>query len=125
MGVRATDYLDCGALGCLGVGVPSAIAAALVRPEAPVFALIGDGSFGFTAMELDTAVRHRANVVLIIANNEAWNIGRHDQIDRYDGNLVGVDLPVCRRFVYPAHGGNPHVSAEEWESAGELNSGSD
>lgn len=96
VGVRAVDYLDCGALGCLGVGVPFTIAAALLRPSSPAFALIGDGSFGFTAMEIDTAVRHRANAVFVIANNEAWNIERHDQVDRYRRNLVGVDLPGCR-----------------------------
>jgi acetolactate synthase-1/2/3 large subunit len=95
VGVRATDYLDCGALGCLGVGVPFAVAAALTRPGDPVIAIVGDGSFGFTAMEIDTAVRHKAGAVFAIANNEAWNIERHDQADRYQ-NLVGVDLPGCR-----------------------------
>jgi acetolactate synthase-1/2/3 large subunit len=95
VGIRPTDYLDCGALGCLGVGVPFAIAAALNRPDQPVFAVVGDGSFGFTAMEIDTAVRHGARAVFVVADNEAWNIERHDQNDRY-GNLVGVDLPGCR-----------------------------
>ena len=96
VGLRPVDYLDCGALGCLGVGVPFAIAAALQRPEEPVVAIIGDGSFGFTAIDIDTAVRHRAPAVFVVANNEAWNIERHDQIDRFAGNLVGVDLPGCR-----------------------------
>jgi Thiamine pyrophosphate enzyme, C-terminal TPP binding domain len=95
VGVRAVDYLDCGALGCLGVGVPFAIAAALQRPGERVVAIVGDGSFGFTAMEIDTAVRHNARALFVIANNEAWNIERHDQVDRYD-NLVGVELPGCR-----------------------------
>jgi len=96
VGVHAVDYLDCGALGCLGVGVPFAIAGALARPGSTSFAIIGDGSFGFTAMEIDTAVRHGAKAVFVIANNEAWNIERHDQVDRFDNNLVGVDLPGCR-----------------------------
>lgn len=95
VGVRTVDYLDCGALGCLGVGVPFAIAAALERPDEPVFAIVGDGSVGFTAMEIDTAVRHGARVVVVVANNEAWNIELRDQADRYD-NLVGVELPGCR-----------------------------
>jgi acetolactate synthase-1/2/3 large subunit len=89
------DYLDCGAFGCLGIGVPFAISAALQRPSAPVIAIIGDGSFGFTAMEIDTAVRHDARALFVVANNEAWNIERRDQVDRYD-NLVGVELPGCR-----------------------------
>lgn len=96
VGLRPVDYLDCGALGCLGVGVPFGVAAALERPGVPVVSIIGDGSFGFTAMEIDTAVRHGAKALFVIANNEAWNIERHDQNDRFDGNLVGVDLPGCR-----------------------------
>lgn len=96
--LKAPRHLDCGPLGCLGVGTPFAVAAALARPPStePVVALIGDGSFGFTAMEVDTAVRHDAPVVPVIANNEAWNIERHDQLARFDGRLVGVDLPGCR-----------------------------
>jgi acetolactate synthase I/II/III large subunit len=96
VGLKPVDYLDCGALGCLGVGVPFAIAAALHRPDEPVIAVIGDGSFGFTAMEVDTAVRHGARAVFVVVNNEAWNIERHDQVDRFDNNLVGVELPGCR-----------------------------
>lgn len=96
VGLKPVDYLDCGALGCLGVGVPFATAAALLRPEEPVVAVIGDGSFGFTAVEVDTAVRHGAKAVFVVVNNEAWNIERHDQVERFDNNLVGVDLPGCR-----------------------------
>ena len=88
-------YLDPGSLGCIGIGVPFATAAAINFPGRRVLALIGDGSFGFTAMEIDTAVRHQARVVYIVANNEGWNIDRHDQRLNY-GRTVGVDLPGCR-----------------------------
>ena len=117
VGLKAVDYLDCGALGCLGVGVPFAIAAALHRPDAPVFAVIGDGSFGFTAMEIDTAVRRGARAVFVVANNEAWNIERHDQMDRFDGNLVGVDIPGCRYDMLARSLG---AYGERVENAGEL-----
>ncbi len=92
----AETYLDPGALGCLGVGVPFATSAALNFPERRVIAVIGDGSFGLTAMEIDTAVRSGARAVFVVANNEAWGIERNDQLVGYDGNLVGVDLPGCR-----------------------------
>ncbi|TMB93198.1 MAG: hypothetical protein E6J45_00360, partial [Chloroflexi bacterium] len=46
------------ALGTLGVGMPFAIAARAARPSEPVLLFTGDGSFGLTAMEVDTAVRH-------------------------------------------------------------------
>lgn len=119
VGLRPVDYLDCGALGCLGIGVPFGVAAALERPGAPVVSVIGDGSFGFTAMEIDTAVRHAAKAVFVIANNEAWNIERHDQNDRYDGNLVGVDLPGCR-YDQLAHSLGAH--GERVEDAAGLES---
>jgi acetolactate synthase I/II/III large subunit len=94
--LRADTYLDPGALGCLGVGVPFATSAALTFPDRRVIAVIGDGSFGLTAMEVDTAVRSEARAVFVVANNEAWGIERNDQLVGYDGNLVGVDLPGCR-----------------------------
>jgi acetolactate synthase-1/2/3 large subunit len=94
--LRAETYLDPGALGCLGVGVPFATSAALNFPERRVIAVIGDGSFGLTAMEIDTAVRSGARALFVVANNEAWGIERNDQLAGYDGNLVGVDLPGCR-----------------------------
>jgi acetolactate synthase-1/2/3 large subunit len=96
MGLRAVRSLDCGSLGCLGVGVPFATAAALACPSRQVFALIGDGAFGFSALELSTAARHHAKVLFVIANNAGWNIDRHDQIRRYGAHLVGVELPAHR-----------------------------
>jgi acetolactate synthase-1/2/3 large subunit len=94
--LSARTYLDCGALGCLGVGVPFANAAALLAPGRQVVAVIGDGAFGFTAMEIDTAVRHALAPVYVIANNQAWNIEKTDQLQRFGGRAVGVDLPGCR-----------------------------
>ncbi len=94
--LQAETYLDPGALGCLGVGVPFATSAALNCPDRRVIAIIGDGSFGLTAMEIDTAIRSGARAVFIVANNESWGIERNDQLAGYDGNLVGVDLPGCR-----------------------------
>lgn len=49
VGLTPARYLDSGPLGCLGVGVPFATAAALTYPNRPVLALIGDGAFGFTS----------------------------------------------------------------------------
>jgi acetolactate synthase-1/2/3 large subunit len=94
--LSAPTYLDPGPLGCLGVGVPFATSAALNFPDRQVIALIGDGSFGFTAMELDTAVRSGSPVLFVVANNEGWNIERHDLLENYGGRLVGVQLPGCR-----------------------------
>lgn len=94
--LNTPTYLDPGPLGCLGVGVPFAVSAALNLPGRRVIALVGDGSFGFTALEIDTAVRTGARAVFVVANNFGWNIERHDQLQNYGGMIVGVELPGCR-----------------------------
>ena len=102
-GARAVRSLDCGSLGCLGVGVPFATGAAITHPDQKIFALIGDGAFGFSAMEVSTAARFKAKALFIVANNAAWNIDRQDQLERYGGHLVGVELPD-HRYDLVAHG---------------------
>ncbi|PZC47999.1 MAG: acetolactate synthase-1/2/3 large subunit [Chloroflexi bacterium] len=93
IGLSGEKYLDPGALGCLGVGVPFGIAASLAYPDRQVVVVSGDGSFGFNAIELDTCMRHGARPVFIVVNNSGWNIERYDQIVTYDGNIVGSELP--------------------------------
>ena len=84
--------MDAGAFGCLGVGVPFAVAAALACPDRQVFSVNGDGAYGINAMEIDTAVRHGARAVFIVSNNAAWNIERYDQEFNYGGRVVGTTL---------------------------------
>ncbi|MDO8636929.1 MAG: thiamine pyrophosphate-binding protein, partial [Dehalococcoidia bacterium] len=71
--------MNCGPFGCLGVAVPFGIGAKLGKPGAPVFVLSGDGSFGFNGMEMDTAIRHKIPVVVIISNNGSWASMSHDE----------------------------------------------
>ena len=91
-GLEARTYMDAGAFGCLGVGVPFAVAAALAHPGRQVISVNGDGAFGLNAMEVDTAVRHGARAVFVVSNNAAWNIERHDQAENYGGRVVGTTL---------------------------------
>lgn len=92
MGLNTRTYLDSGAFGCLGVGVPYGIAAALACPGRQVVVVTGDGAFGINAMEIDSAKRHDARAVFIVANNAAWNIERMDQEMNYGGRVVGTTL---------------------------------
>jgi len=92
MGLPPATYLDSGAFGCLGVGTPYGIAAALAFPHRDVVVVSGDGAFGINAMEIDSAKRHGAKAVFIIANNAAWNIERIDQELNYGGRVVGTTL---------------------------------
>ncbi|MCW1840826.1 thiamine pyrophosphate-binding protein [Prosthecomicrobium hirschii] len=92
VGLQAKTYMDAGAFGCLGISVPYAIAAALALPERQVIAVTGDGAYGINAMEIDTAVRHGAKIVVVVSNNAAWNIERFDQATNYGGRVVGTTL---------------------------------
>jgi acetolactate synthase-1/2/3 large subunit len=92
MGLESKEYLDAGAFGCLGVGTPYAVAAALLHPGRQVVAITGDGAFGINAMEIDSAQRHGAKAVFIVSNNAAWNIERLDQEMNYGGRVVGTTL---------------------------------
>jgi acetolactate synthase-1/2/3 large subunit len=92
LGLATATYLDSGAFGCLGVGVPFANAAALAFADRQVVAVCGDGAFGLHAMEIDTAARHGCRAVFIVANNAAWNIERVDQERNYGGRVSGTTL---------------------------------
>ncbi|UFZ07624.1 thiamine pyrophosphate-binding protein [Bradyrhizobium ontarionense] len=91
VGLSAPLMLDPGPFGCIGVGVPYGIAASLAFPDRPVVVATGDGAFGFNAIEVDTAVRHKAPVLIVVANNGAWQIEVHDQTVTH-GKVVGTKL---------------------------------
>lgn len=85
------NYLTSGPNGCMGVGVPMAIGAKVACPERPVVVLMGDGGFGWHGMEMETAIRHRLNIVGIVMNNAGFTAGptggrtgRHLGYLRYD-----------------------------------------
>ncbi len=59
----------------LGVALPWAIAASIVRPVDKIMAISGDGGFLFSAMELETAVRLKANIVQLV-----WIDGSYDMV---------------------------------------------
>ena len=66
-------------MGTLGIGLPFALAAKAARPEEPVICFTGDGAFGLSAIELDTAARHALGVVVVVVNNGGWGDVRHEQ----------------------------------------------
>ena len=91
VGLPATTYLDPGSLGCIGIGTAFGIAASLVHPQRTVVVATGDGAFGFNAMEIDTAVRHRVPILIMVANNGSWAIEVRDQQETH-GKVVGTHL---------------------------------
>lgn len=91
VGLPASTYMDPGSLGCIGIGTPFGVAASLACPERTVVVATGDGSFGFNAMEIDTAARHKAPVLIVVANNGSWAIEVRDQQETH-GKVVGTRL---------------------------------
>jgi acetolactate synthase-1/2/3 large subunit len=91
VGLPAATTLDPGPLGCIGIGTPFGIAAALACPGRTVVVATGDGAFGFNAMEIDTAARHRVPVLIVVANNGSWAIEVRDQQETH-GKVVGTRL---------------------------------
>lgn len=61
-------------LATMGFAVPAAIGAAVARPGEPVVVFTGDGGFGMTVMEVETAVRHRLPVVVVVFNDSALSL---------------------------------------------------
>ncbi len=95
------NWMDPGALGSLGIGTGFAIASKLVNPHKEVLCYYGDGSFGMTAFDMETANRFEIPYIAVIGNNSAMNQIRFGQITKYGeergdtGNLLG-DIPFSK-----------------------------
>jgi thiamine pyrophosphate-dependent acetolactate synthase large subunit-like protein len=81
--------LNSGPFGTMGVGLPFGLGAKIAKPDCQVIVVHGDGSFGLNAMELDTAVRHGINVLVVISLNGGWTADP-------DGTKPGRDLGYTR-----------------------------
>lgn len=92
--------LDAGTFGTMGVGPGFAIAAALVcrdkHPGKKVLCVEGDSAFGFSGMEIETMVRYKLPIIIVIVNNNGI-YGGFDQenfdIMRSEGDLSQVTPP--------------------------------
>jgi acetolactate synthase-1/2/3 large subunit len=104
-------------LGTIGVGVPYALGAKAAAPDRPVVMCIGDGSFGFGAMELETATRHGLPFVAVVANNGAWGNIRHEQSRQFERVTPATELSVAGyEKIAEAFGGH----GERVEDAAEV-----
>jgi acetolactate synthase-1/2/3 large subunit len=90
---RPGSYLFHGYLGCLGTGIPFGLAAKAAFPDRRVLVITGDGSVGLNFAEFDTAVRHNLPIVVVIGNDQAWGMCRHEQMVRYGAErIVATEL---------------------------------
>ncbi len=93
---RFTTLLN-GKLGGIGPAIPFAIAAKVARPARRCVAFLGDGTFGFHGLELDTAVRFNLPLVVVVGNDAGWAAERHRQRQLYGPDrVVASDLLPTR-----------------------------
>ena len=80
------------AQGALGYALSAGFGAAVGRPGAPVVAVTGDGSFGFTCGELETVVRHGVPLKMIVFGNAVYGWIKASQKASYGERYFGVDF---------------------------------
>ena len=101
-----TVLLD-NALATMGAGLPSAMAAHLVHPERKVVAICGDGGFMMNSAELETAVRLKMNIVVLILRDDAYGMIKWKQanmgFEEYGLNFGNPDF-VAYAESYGANG---------------------
>jgi acetolactate synthase I/II/III large subunit len=108
--VRGADrYLKPVGFGNMGFALPAAIAAQIVDRDRPVVALIGDGSLGMTMGELETVVRERLPICIVIMNDLGYGNIRQEELEHYGDRVIGVDFvdvdyaAIARGFGIAAH----------------------
>jgi acetolactate synthase I/II/III large subunit len=115
---RPGSFLSHGYLGCLGIGIPFALAAKVAHPDKQVVCVIGDGSVGLNFAEFDTAVRHNLPVTVVVNNDAQWGMSKHGQVLAWGaGNTIATELGVIH-YERAAQGLGAH--AEFVERASEL-----
>lgn len=106
------------ALATMGAGLPSAMAVKLIQPERKVVAVCGDGGFMMNSQELETAVRLKLDVTVIILNDSSYGMIKWKQEGMGMENF-GLDYqnPDFVKYAesYGAHAHRPE-SNEEFES---------
>jgi len=104
-----TILLD-NALATMGAGLPSAMAAKLVHPHRKVLAICGDGGFMMNAQELETAVRLKLDLVILLLRDDAYGMIRWKQADMgfadYGMQFGNPDF-VMFAEAHGAHGHRP------------------
>ncbi|MDP2239507.1 MAG: thiamine pyrophosphate-binding protein [Burkholderiales bacterium] len=95
--VSAPTRIINGPGGSIGSAIPFALAAKMARPDAPVIAMLGDGTFGFHLAEFDTGVRSHLPIVAVVGNDACWNAEHQIQLRTYGkARTTGCELLPTR-----------------------------
>jgi sulfoacetaldehyde acetyltransferase len=85
--IAALSWGNCGFAYGAGMGCK------IGRPDAPVFAIQGDGAYGISGLaEVMTAVREKIPVIAVVANNFEWGAEKKNQVDYFDDRYIGTNL---------------------------------
>jgi acetolactate synthase-1/2/3 large subunit len=110
-----------GVAGSIGSSLPMALGARIVERAAPVFVVLGDGTFGFHMAEFETAVRRNLPFVAVVGTDARWNAEYNLQVRDYGANrAVGCELTAARYdLVVTALGGHGELvrRAEQMQGA--------
>jgi len=95
--LRAGHRVVNGVAGAIGSALPMALGARCAYPDAPIVAVMGDGTFGFHCAEIDTGVRYGLPFVCLVANDARWNAEYQIQLNAYGKDrLIGCELLPTR-----------------------------
>jgi indolepyruvate decarboxylase len=93
-----TEFLAPAYYTSMGFATPAALGAQVARPEARVVAIVGDGAFQMTGMELSTLVRMKAPVIVIVLNNGGYGTERL----LHPGEFKFNDIPSWQYHELPS-----------------------
>jgi len=110
-------FVTSGGMGSMGFGLPAAIGAALAQPSRPVCLVVGDGGLQCNIQELQTAVRTRADVRIVVFDNSSLGMVRQFQQSYFDSRFYstswGYSAPdfvaVARAYGLPAFSVTTHA----------------
>ena len=114
---RPFRFHNVSSFGMIGVGVAYGMGAQAALPDTQCVVCVGDGSFGFNGMEIDTMVRHNLPVKILLGNNSIWGIDWQIQKGIY-GRPVWTDLAQGTRYDLVAKGLGAY--GENVQTAGQL-----
>jgi acetolactate synthase-1/2/3 large subunit len=111
-----------GVTGAIGSSLPMAIASRLVEPKAPVFAVLGDGTFGFHMAEFETAARRKLPFIAVVGTDARWNAEYNLQVRDYGRDrAIGCELTPARYdLVAIALGGHGELVQKPEDMAGAI-----
>jgi acetolactate synthase-1/2/3 large subunit len=93
---RPGCYFSHGSFGAMGIGFGLAIGIKAARPNEPVVRVTGDGAAGFTVAELDTMVRQKMPIVVVVMNNHSWGAIDPAQHPEGSNRPAGIRLGQAR-----------------------------